>query len=75
LSATKAQGAKLIKVQMLFFSPDCSENPFYFFFKNKKIATKSGTKLPVKTEYCAPEKNKSQANLRLLYESQNFGRY
>jgi len=26
----------------LFFSPDCSENPFYFFFKNKKIVTKSG---------------------------------
>jgi len=23
-------------------SPDCSGNPFYFFFKNKKIAAKSG---------------------------------
>ncbi|EIA09697.1 hypothetical protein HJ01_01115 [Flavobacterium frigoris PS1] len=27
---------------MFLFSPDCSENPFYFFFKNKKIATQSG---------------------------------
>lgn len=27
---------------MLIFSPDSSENPFYFFFKNKKIATNSG---------------------------------
>lgn len=23
-------------------SPDSSENPFYFFFKNRKIATDSG---------------------------------
>ena len=26
-------------------SPDSSENPFYFFFKNKKIVTESGKKL------------------------------
>jgi hypothetical protein len=25
-----------------WFTPDCSENPFCFFFKNKKIVTKSG---------------------------------
>jgi hypothetical protein len=28
---------------MLIFSPDSSGNPFYFFFKNKKIATDSGS--------------------------------
>jgi len=35
-------------------SPDSSENPFYFFFKNKKIATNSWIKL-LKKEKIAPK--------------------
>ncbi|AOW09397.1 hypothetical protein EM308_07700 [Flavobacterium gilvum] len=27
------------KTKMLIFSPDGNENPFYFFFKNKKITS------------------------------------
>ncbi len=36
------------KAKMFPFSPDCSGNPFYFFFKNKKIATKSGNNVSKK---------------------------
>jgi hypothetical protein len=32
----------VLKPKPWLFSPDCSENPFCFFFKNKKIETKGG---------------------------------
>ncbi len=40
-------------------SPDSSENPFYFFFKNKKIATNSGRNGLEYTEISAPKNLKT----------------
>jgi hypothetical protein len=39
---------------MLTLSPDRSENPFYFFFKNKKIETDSGTNVHKTPNISAP---------------------
>jgi hypothetical protein len=50
---------------MLIFSPDSSGNPFYFFFKNKKIATDSG-RMDLKKSKLLLQKNLESQHLRNL---------
>jgi len=48
---------------MFLVSPDCSGNPFYFFFKNKKIATESGRDFERKTNVLLQKRKKSACKI------------
>ena len=51
------------KAEKLSLSPDRSENPFYFSFKNKKIATDSGTNAFQKCQIILLQKTINQNQL------------